>query len=533
MEMSESFRLNGQPMKYRLLCFTLVASVISSNCRAQDQAEQTETRESGTRTVGGYKGIWFTLGQFYGKGTGEHAYSNPSREPVFPYGDKYSGGLGTYTAKHTPLAIYCEAVEKTFFVYGGTTGPNQRHLLCMVSYYDHKTNTVPRPVVVHDKEGVDDPHDNPSLAIDTDGHIWVFVSGRGRSRPGFKYRSVKPYDLGSFERVSEEELTYPQPHYVSHKGFLHLFTKYTGVRELYWESSSDGRKWSDDRKLAGIRESGHSRGGHYQTSARNGNRIGTFFNRHPSGNVDRRTDLYYVQTEDQGSTWTTVNREKLTTPLAKVDSPARVVDYASKRLNVYLKDMDFDSNGNPVLLYVTSRGHEPGPPNDPRHFRITRWDGNAWQTSTICTTDHNYDMGSLYLTDDTWSVWIPSSAGPQPYHGGGEMVIWKSNDQGASWALSQQATAKSPRNHNYARRPIGARDPFHVFWADGDPTQLSPSYLYFADSRGEVYRLPYDMDGDLANPESLQVGQADRWHDSMRATARLPHRHMHVRPSPR
>ena len=36
----------------------------------------------------GYKGIWFTLGQFS------------------EYGDKYSGGLGTYTAKHIPMALF-------------------------------------------------------------------------------------------------------------------------------------------------------------------------------------------------------------------------------------------------------------------------------------------------------------------------------------------------------------------------------------------------------------------------------------------
>ena len=41
------------------------------------------------------------------------------------YGDKYSGGLGTYTAKHHPLAIYSEEANKTFFVYGGTTGPEK------------------------------------------------------------------------------------------------------------------------------------------------------------------------------------------------------------------------------------------------------------------------------------------------------------------------------------------------------------------------------------------------------------------------
>ncbi len=140
----------------------------------------------------GYRGIWFTLGQFS------------------EYGDKYSGGLGTYTAKHVPLAVYSQEADKTFFVYGGTI-PGRRHLLAMASYYDHDRNLVPRPTIVHNKGGVDDPHDNPSIALDEYGHVWVFVSGRGRRRPGFKYRSVTPYSVDEFEQVSEEEMTYPQP----------------------------------------------------------------------------------------------------------------------------------------------------------------------------------------------------------------------------------------------------------------------------------------------------------------------------------
>src|SRR3954471_10421354 len=83
----------------------------------------------------GYKGIWFTLGQF-------------SR-----YGDKYSGGLGTYTSSHIPIAIYAKQVNKTFFVYGGTTAKDERHLLIMLSYYDHSKHIVPKPVIVYDKVG--------------------------------------------------------------------------------------------------------------------------------------------------------------------------------------------------------------------------------------------------------------------------------------------------------------------------------------------------------------------------------------------
>lgn len=59
--------------------------------------------------VDGYRGIWFTIGQ---------ARSD--------YGDKYSGGLGTYTMKHIPMAVYSKEADKTFFVYGGA--PDAREL---------------------------------------------------------------------------------------------------------------------------------------------------------------------------------------------------------------------------------------------------------------------------------------------------------------------------------------------------------------------------------------------------------------------
>lgn len=427
----------------------------------------------------GYRGIWFELGQ-----KSEH-------------GDKYSGGLGTYTSSHNPLAVYAPAVDKTFFTYGGTTAKDARHLLIMVSCFDHKTGLVPRPVVVHDKQGVDDPHDNASLQIGPDGRVWIFVSGRAKKRPGFKYRSAKPYDIGEFELVSEEEMTYPQPWRVEGGGWLHLFTKYTQGRELYWETSRDGVEWSPDRKLAGI-------GGHYQVSGQRGGLVATFFNRHPDGNVDRRTDLYYAQTADLGATWTTVDGAPLALPLAAPDNAARVVDYAAQDLKMYACDLNFDREGRPLLLHVTSHGHQPGPENDPRELRLTRWDGKTWETRTVSRTDHNYDMGSLWVEDGVWKIVAPTAPGPQPWGGGGEMCLWTSRDQGATWSLARAITHRSPRNHNYARRPLEARDPFFAFWADGDPDAFSESHLYFCDSTGErVWRLPYAMEGDSAKPEEL------------------------------
>jgi hypothetical protein len=436
--------------------------------------EKTEILDN--RRVSGYRGIWFTLGQFS------------------EYGDKYSGGLGTYTAKHRPLAIYAPEVDRTFFVYGGTTRKKEKRLLCMIGYYDHQNHSVPQPTVVVDKVEVIDPHDDPSLAIDGDGYLWVFVSGRAKKRPGFKYRSDFPYSIDSFTRITEEEMTYPQPLWKESKGFFHFFTKYTGVRELYFETSSDGFDWSNDTKLAGIIEPGATKSGHYQVSGQHGDIVCTFFNRHPDGVVDKRTDLYYAQSSDWGRTWTTVEGKPLELPMTTVDCGARLIDYQSMGKNVYLKDLNFDENGYPVCLYVTSDGHEPGPKNGSRVWTVTRYDGSEWKTSRVCESDHNYDMGSLYIDGSEWVVIGPTDPGPQVHQAGGELVRWVSRDSGETWIRKRGITQGSRRNHNYARRPEDARNPFFSFWADGDPTTFSESRLYFCNGDGtEVFQMPYHM----------------------------------------
>jgi hypothetical protein len=469
----------------RTLCFFISAILVISVDIVGYKSAKCQTLDNSR--IDGYRGIWFELNQ------------------KFEYGDKYSGGLGTYTAKHHPLAIYTEEIDRTFFVYGGTKNKDSKHLLCMIGYYDHKSNTIPKPTVVYDKQGVDDPHDNPSLLIDDQGYIWVFVSGRGRGRPGFKYKSDKPYDISSFTQISEEEMTYPQPRYGQGEGYFHFFTKYTGIRELYFETSKDGVAWTPDRKLSGIRESGDEKGGHYQVSNRFGNKYCTFFNRHPNGNVDRRTDLYYAQTTDFGQTWTSITGEILDLPLSVVENPARVINYQSLGKNVYVKDLNFDKKGNPVCLYITSGGHEPGPDNDPREWRVTRWNGKSWITTIVCRSDHNYDMGSLYINGKTWLVVAPSIDGPQRWGTGGEIAHYQSKDNGKTWSMLRQVTKNSELNHCYLRRPEHAKDPFYYFWADGNPDEFSISRLFFGDSKGNIWQLPYNMDDDLAVPIRQQI----------------------------
>jgi hypothetical protein len=431
-------------------------------------------------TANGYKGIWFTLGQFSA------------------YGDKYSGGLGTYTANHLPVAIYAPAVKKTFFVYGGTTRADEKHLLIMLSYYDHRHGVVPRPVIVYDKMGVNDPHDNASLSIDGQGFIWVFVSGRNTARPGLIFKSRQPYQVDFFDKVLEGEMTYPQPWWVAGKGFLYLFTKYTKGRELYFTTSADGKSWAPHQKLAGM-------GGHYQLSNRHQGNLVTVFNYHPGGNVDQRTNIYLLQTGDHGQTWKTIAGHPVALPVTDPQHEALVKDYQAEGKLVYLNDLNFDAAGNPVILAVLSRSAAPGPAGDPHEWVVIHWQKGSWQVHKVCESTHNYDMGSLYIGQDTWQIIGPTEPGPQPSGTGGEMALWVSKDEGRHWQKKRDITQNSARNHAYARRPLGAHPDFYAFWADGNAATFSESKLYFTNKKGnKVWELPYSMDNAFARPVRLK-----------------------------
>lgn len=445
--------------------------------------------------VNGYKGIWFELGQ---KST---------------YGDKYSGGLGTYTVNHAPLAIYSPVVNKTFFTYGGTSGPLDRRLLIMAAEYDHATHTVTKPTLVLDKTPVNDPHDNACISLDNDGFIWVFVSGRGTVRPGVTYRSAEPYSTDGFLRVSStagENYTYPQVWHDPARGFIHMLTRYNGgQRELFYRTSPDGINWSAVTPFAQIQ-------GHYQVSARNGNVVGTFFNRHPGGNVDERTDLYYMQTADFGQTWTNAAGTVLTLPLKTAANPARVKDYASLDRLMYGVDIAFDESGHPVLLYITSSNHQPGPAGEPRTMHTARWTGSEWvirdfppAATPVSTVTHNYAAGSIWISGGTWKVIAPTGSQealrtsyPNRYWGaGGEVELWISTDQGLTWSKDRAVTENSPRNHDYIRKALNGTGRFVTFWGDGNPADFSESHLYFGNEEGtRFWELPYDMTTPTAKP---------------------------------
>ena len=437
----------------------------------------------------GYRGIWYC-----NQPTGnEYAY-------------KYSGGLGTYCADHIPMCVYAPAVNKTFFVYGGTK-PNERDLLAMVSYYDHQTGTVPRPTILIDKK-TEDAHDNPVIALDHAGYVWVFASAHGKARPSYIFKSQDPYSVENFDLITKTNFSYPQPWYIDGEGFLFLHTSYDGGRVLCWQTSKDGITWSERKRLASIEQ------GQYQISWPKGRTVGTAFNYHPNAfrgdpakkGLNWRTNLYYLETGDLGTTWRTVQGEPVRVPLTEAKNPALVVDYEAQGLLAYLMDLNYDAKGRPVILYLTATTWEPGPEFGPREWHVAHWTGSAWAFSSITRSDNNYDMGSIYVEPDgTWRVIGPTETGPQPFNPGGEVAIWTSRDEGASWQKRAVITHDSRLNHTYCRRPLHADPDFYAFWADGDARRPSESRLYFCDKTGQkVMRLPEVMEGPAAKPERVE-----------------------------
>ena len=103
------------PLNRRPAHMALLVAYILAFPTGQLILGQTNDRLTLNTKAEGYRGIW---------------YMNQPSNDEYVY--KYSGGLGTYCAKHKPFAVYCEQVSKTFFCFGGTTKDNKRRLLHMV-----------------------------------------------------------------------------------------------------------------------------------------------------------------------------------------------------------------------------------------------------------------------------------------------------------------------------------------------------------------------------------------------------------------
>ncbi len=293
-------------------------------------------------------------------------------------------------------------------------------------------------------------------------------------------------------------MVFPQPWWMNDSCFMLMHTKVTRGREIYWTSSPDGNSWMPSQKLAGM-------GGHHQVTNIFGNKLVSVFSYFPGGDMDKRTNLYLVQTEDFGKTWKTIDNKILTTPITDIHSEALIKDYESEKKLVYIKDLNFDAEGNPVILVLTTHDFHPGPSGDPREWMVIHRVDNNWIFSKVCESHHNYDMGSLYTEGNEWKIIAPTQSGPQENRTGGEIELWTSTDYGVKWVKTKDVTSNSKWNNSYVRRPVNAHKDFYALWTDGDAEQISESRLYFTNEKCDrVWVLPYEMKKEFEKPKRIR-----------------------------
>ena len=212
------------------------------------------------KKVNGFNGIPF--------GVGETTKLDVNADGILDDVVKYSGNLGTYTAKHSPSAVRKGLF--TYFTYSGevaydgfesdnsyigSTGTvgckfegtqlfkdaqgKAPALGIFVSRYNHVTGRVAKPVLVHMK-CTNDPHDNAVINIDADGYVYVLVSGRGGIRGNFIFRSSSVNSIDGFV-----DFTPAMDNYVNHfndlaqaegKGRPFIGKAYRGINypKMFW-----------------------------------------------------------------------------------------------------------------------------------------------------------------------------------------------------------------------------------------------------------------------------------------------------------
>jgi hypothetical protein len=192
-------------------------------------------------------------------------------------------------------------------------------------------------------------------------------------------------------------------------------------------------------------------------------------------------------------------------PLTSPKNESLIIDFESEKKLVFINDFNFDSDGNPVILAITSHDFRPGPAGDPREWIVVHFREGKWHSHKVCESDNNYDMGPLYITDNEWRIIGPTGSGPQKYGAGGELALWTSRNEGESWTKAADITIGSTRNNSYPRRIWNPDKDFYSFWADGDIAKMSVSNLYFTNRKcDKVWVLPYTMKKDLERPVRIR-----------------------------
>ena len=124
----------------------------------------------------------------------------------------------------------------------------------IIDAYDTKTKTWLGPVRASDHGLGGDTHGNPSITIDTKGHLHIFFGCHGKAMK--HVRSTAPYDISRWEEMPSPtpHATYPQSMRMA-DGSIYLFYR-AGGHLAPWSlrtSKDDGKSWSKPEPIIEMR----------------------------------------------------------------------------------------------------------------------------------------------------------------------------------------------------------------------------------------------------------------------------------------
>lgn len=178
--------MKNQLKSLGLLLVLLLCTVSKAQNKVHPDAQFSKAEIFNTK-ANGFMGIWYM--------------NQPSRDK---YVYKYSEGMATNSAKHQPIAIYSQKVNKTFFAFGGTNESNSSMFLNGLCF-DHFPGNVAKPASAFDKQPTDN-HDNPVISMDDKGYIYIFSTAHGTGCPSYISKSTEPYNLSNFRILNPTEL---------------------------------------------------------------------------------------------------------------------------------------------------------------------------------------------------------------------------------------------------------------------------------------------------------------------------------------
>jgi len=318
-----------------------------------------------------------------------------------------------FGGNQNPSAVYVPSQDKTYIVYAASDDHPR------ILYYDHTSNSFSE--IVNIGGSALDYHGIPVIAVDSDGYIHVFYG----HYPLYYKKSTNPYDITSWgsERVIADEGVYQNAYF--HGGTLYLLFLYRYVvgsdYQLVFKKSTDGgSSWSSLTKLTDFNLGGsedilygkyiidsngviHAAWSWYKTS------------------LNKRVNIYYMKSEDGGSTWKKADGTVLSIPVDE-STAEKVYDSGTDFCDASSGDLQADSNSRPLILFSSNK-----------IYKLARWNGASWDINDIVSVDHDFDAGALILDSDSqYRAYITIGSGR-----GGELKEYLSTDSGNTWNYVQ------------------------------------------------------------------------------------------------